>query len=152
VAGAVAAPAPAARVVETRLAAPGAAAETAARETGLAVHAVEAARGEKGVATTGEGAGFGPLAFTAAFGCRRGRLLLFEGAPHDLVHEAAPLVSKHKQNYAVLSPLLSFLLSQQPVFADTGRTLPAFPLSKYFFSLNRWYSPPVCVSDERSIV
>jgi hypothetical protein len=87
VAGAVAAPAPATRVVETRLATPGAAAETAAREPMLAVHAVQAARGEKGVAATGEGAGFGPLEFAAAFGCRRGQLLLFEGPPHDLVHE-----------------------------------------------------------------
>jgi hypothetical protein len=87
VAGAVTAPAPAARVVETRLAAPGAAAETAAREPRLAVHAVEAARGEKRVAAAGEGAGFGPLAFAAAFRCRRGRLLLFERPPDDLVHE-----------------------------------------------------------------
>jgi hypothetical protein len=41
---------------------------------------------------------------------------------------AGPLVRIHKQDYDVLSPLLIFLLSQQPVFADTGRTLPAFPL------------------------
>ncbi len=87
VAGAVAAPAPAARVVETRPAAPVAAAEAAAREPRLAVHAVEAARGEKGVAAAGGGARFGPLAFAAAFRCRRGRLLLFEGPSHDLVHE-----------------------------------------------------------------
>ncbi len=84
---AVTASAPAARVVETRLAAPGAAAEAAAREPRLAVHAVDAARGEKWDAAAGEGAGFGPLAFAAAFRCRRGRLLLFEGPPHDLVHE-----------------------------------------------------------------
>ncbi len=86
-AGAVAAPAPATRVVEPRLAAPGAAAETAAREPRLTVHAVEASIGEKVIAAAREGAGFGPLTFAAAFGCRRGRLLLFEGPPHDLVHE-----------------------------------------------------------------
>jgi hypothetical protein len=87
VAGAVTAPAPAARVVETGLAAPGAAAEAAARETRLAFHAVEAARGKKRVAATGEGAGFGPLAFSAALRGSHGRLLLFEGPPHDLVHK-----------------------------------------------------------------
>ncbi len=87
VAGAVAAPAPAARVVEPRLAAPGTAAETAAREHRLTVHAVMASRGEKVIAAAREGAGFGPLTLAAAFGCRRGRLLLFEGLPHDLVHE-----------------------------------------------------------------
>ncbi len=86
-AGAVAAPAPATRVVVPRLAAPGAAAETAAREPRLTVHAVEATRGEKVIAAAREGTGFGPLTFAAAVGCRRGRLLLFEGPPHDLVHE-----------------------------------------------------------------
>jgi hypothetical protein len=41
----------------------------------------------------------------------------------DFSEAAAPLVSKHKQDYAVLSPLLIFLLSQQPVFADTDRMI-----------------------------
>jgi hypothetical protein len=86
-AGAVTAPAPAARVFEAGLAAPGAAAKAAAREPRLVVHAVVAARGEEGVSATGVGAGFGPLAFVAAVRGRRGRLLLLEGPPHDLVHE-----------------------------------------------------------------
>jgi hypothetical protein len=97
VAGAVTAPAPAARVVEAGLAAPGDAAEAAAREPRLVFHAVEAAKGKERVAATGEGAGVGPLAFAAAFRDRRGRLLLFEGPPHDLVHEG----ESHPENLAL---------------------------------------------------